>query len=270
AGLFPPSDPSLRDATPETVHSITLDDVRAYYRYAFRPDLATIVVIGNVSAAEARKTIEKYFGDWKTTGPKPSTELPSAPPNAASAVAVPDASRVQNSVILGETLALTRGDPDYYALSLGDAVLGGGFYSARLSIDLRKNSGLVYSVASNLQSGKTRSVYFVQYACDPENVSKAAKIVAEELDKMRTSAVPEAELGRVKALLLRHIPLSEASVAEIARGLIGRRDLGLPLNEPSIAAQRYVELSAEDVQAAFKRWIRPDDLVRVTQGPVPR
>jgi len=270
AALFPPSDPSLRDATPETVHSITLDDVRAYYHYAFRPDLATIVVIGNVSAAEARKTIEKYFGDWKTTGPKPPTDLPSAPPNAASAVAVPDASRVQNSVILGETLALTRSDPDYFALSLGDAVLGGGFYSARLSIDLRKNSGLVYSVASNLQSGKTRSVYFVQYACDPENVSKAAKIVAEELDKMRTSVVPEAELGRVKALLLRQIPLREASVAEIARGLIGRRDLGLPLNEPSIAAQRYVELSAEDVQAAFKRWIRPDDLVRVTQGPVPR
>ncbi len=80
AALFPPSDPSLRDATPETVHSITLDDVRAYYRYAFRPDLATIVVIGNVSAAEARKTIERYFGDWNTTGPKPSTDLPAAPP----------------------------------------------------------------------------------------------------------------------------------------------------------------------------------------------
>ncbi len=270
AALFPASDPSLRDATPATVGSITLEDVRAYYRYAFRPDLTTIVVVGNVSADEARATIAKYFAGWSATGPKPPIDLPAAPPNAASTIAVPDASRVQDGVILAETVGLTRSDPDYYALALGDAVLGGGFYSTRFSIDLRKNSGLVYSVGSNLQSGKTRSVYFVQYACDPENVSKASNIVAKELEKMRTEAVSETELARVKALLLRQIPLQEGSVGAIAHGLIDRRDLDLPLDEPSIAAQRYIELTPMDVETAFKKWIRPDDLVRVSQGPAPQ
>jgi zinc protease len=270
AGLFPASDPSLRDATPATVGSITIEDVRAYYRYAFRPDLTTIVVVGNVTAGEARATISKYFGEWSATGAKPPTDLPAAPPNAASAIAVPDASRVQDQVTLAETLGLTRIDPDYYALSLGDAVLGGGFYSTRLSIDLRKNSGLVYSVSSNLQAGKARSVYSVQYACDPGNVSKAAKIVADELEKMRTAAVPEAELTRVKGLLLRQIPLREGSVAALARGMIGRRDSDLPLDEPSIAAQRYIELGPAEVEAAFKKWIRPVELVRVSQGPSPQ
>jgi len=64
--------------------------------------------------------------------------------------------------------------------------------------------------------------------------------------------------------------LSEASVEGIARGLLGRSDLGLPLDEPTIAAHRYIDLGPEDVQAAFRKWIRADDLVRVSEGPAPQ
>jgi zinc protease len=71
-------------------------------------------------------------------------------------------------------------------------------------------------------------------------------------------------------MLIRQIPLSESSVDDIAHGLIERTDLGLPLDEPSLAARRYVELGADQVQAAFAKWIRPADMVRVTQGPAPR
>ena len=267
--LFPKSDPSLREATPATTRSLTPDDVRAYYHYAFRPDLTTIVVIGKITPDEARTTIGKYFGEWSTQGPKPATDLPAVPPNAAGAIAVPDASRVQDSVVLAQTLALTRGDSDYYPLQLGSAVLGGGFYSTRLSIDLRKNAGLVYSVGANLQAGKTRSVYMVNYACDPINVSRAGAIVTRDIKAMQIAPVGEHELTRAKALLLRRIPLSEASVDQIAGGLIARRDFDLPLNEPTLAARRYIELNSADVQNAFKKWLRPDDMVRVTQGPTP-
>ena len=268
--LFPESDPSLREATAKTVGSLTLDDVKAYYRYAFRPDLTTIVVIGKVTPDQAAQTIEKYFGDWKATGPKPPTDLPAVPPNAASVVAVPDATRVQDNVLLGEALTLTRHDPDYYPLELGNAVLGGGFYSARLSVALRKKTGLVYSVGSFLQSGANRSAYLIEYASDPQNVEKAAVIVRQELEGMQTAAVPAEELDRVKAMLLRQIPLSESSVNAIARGFIARTNIDLPLDEPTIAARRYIALSPEDVQAAFRKWVRPKDLARVSQGPVPR
>jgi zinc protease len=269
AALYTADDPSLRDATPESVRALTLDQVRTYYRTVFRPDLTTIVVIGKITPELARAEIEKYFGGWQANGPMPQTDLPVAPPNRPAAVAVPDDSRVQDNVILAQDLAMNRSDPDYYALQLGNAVLGGGFYSTRLSIDLRKNSGLVYSVSSQLQSGRTRSAYLVQYACDPQNVGKAAGIVASELKKMQSAAVGADELGRAKTLLLRQIPLSEASIGEIARGYLDRRDLELPLDEPTIAARRYIELSPAAVQAAFQKWIRPDDLVRVNQGPPP-
>ncbi len=268
--LFPASDPSLRDATEESVRALTLDDVRAYYRKVFRPDLTTIVVIGNITPEQARAAIEKHFGAWTDVGPKPDTDLPTASPNHAALLAVPDASRVQDNVVLATNMALKRSDPDYYALALGNAALGGGFYSTRLSIDLRKNLGLVYSVGASLQAGRTRGVYFVQYACDPENVTKAAQIVGQEIKTMQTAPVTADELLRVKALLLRQIPLSESSIGGIAGGFLSSREMDLPLDEPAIAAQHYFALSAGDIQAAFAKWMRPDDLVRVTQGPEPK
>ncbi|HEU4623223.1 MAG TPA: pitrilysin family protein [Steroidobacteraceae bacterium] len=268
--LFSASDPSVRMATPESVNALTLDAVRSYHRAVFRPDLTTIVVIGKVAPREARATIEKYFGAWRASGPPPVIDLPPARPNGPDTIVVPNASRVQDVVILAEDLALTRSDPDYYPLALGNAVLGGGFYSTRLSIDLRKNSGLVYSVGSMLEAGRTRSIYAVQYASDPQNVSKAAGIVTREIEALQKSPPTAEELARVKASLVRQIPLSEASIGDIAGGLLGRIDLGLPLDEPTIAARRYVALSGADVQAAFRKWMRPHDFVRVSEGPPPQ
>ncbi len=148
--LFPATDPSLRDATAKSVSSLTMADLKAYYTKVFRPDETTIVVMGKITPEEAEAAVLRSFGAWKAVGPKPQTDLPAAPPNKAVVVAVPDHSRVQDSVMLAETMGLTRTDPSYYALKLGNAVLGGGFYSTRLSIDLRKNAGLVYTVDSSL------------------------------------------------------------------------------------------------------------------------
>jgi zinc protease len=101
-------------------------------------------------------------------------------------------------------------------------------------------------------------------------VSKAADIAVREVKAMQTAPATQDELVRIKAMLIRQIPLGESSVDEIAHGLVGRADIGLPLDEPTIAARRYVELAGNDVQAAFSKWMRPDDMVRVTQGPTPQ
>lgn len=270
AALFPKDDPSLREATPATVGAITLADVRAYHRAAFRPDLATIVVIGNIAPEQAQAVIRKHFGAWSATGPKPPTELPPVPPNRPAVVDVPDASRVQNSVQVAETLGLARSHPDYYALRLGNSILSGSFYSTRLTRDLRKDAGLVYYVGSELEVGKTRAVFAVQYACDPQNVARVHDIVVRELEAMQQAPVTPDELRRAKQYLLRQIPLNEADVTAIAQGMLERARLDLPLDEPTLAARRYLALDAKAVQAAFAKWLRPKDLARVSQGPAGR
>jgi len=268
--LFPKDDPARRETTPDSVQSLTLQEVRHYYESAFRPDLTTIVVIGKVVPESVVTVISKYFGDWKAEGEKPNTLFPPAPANSMSATHVPDASRVQDKITLAETLPLTRTNEDYYALQLGNHVLGGGFYATRLYRDLREKSGLVYFVNSTFNVGLTRGVYQVEYACDPPNVSKARAVVLRDLKDLQTKKVTARELYQAKLMLLRDIPLSESSVDSIAQNWLAYSTLGLPLDEWVHAGRIYVKLNAKDVLSAFAKWLRANDLVEVTQGPTPK
>lgn len=266
-GLFPNDDPLLRKATPRSILSLTLQDVRRYHSTVFHPDLTTIVIIGRTTPESARAIVARHFGDWKAQGPKPQTLLPAVPPNRPSTTAVPDKSMIQEEVILAETLGLNRTHPDYYALELGNHVLGGAFYSTRLYQDLREKTGLVYTVSSSFNMGLTRSVYSVSFGCEPKNVLRARDIVVENLRRMQNTAVPAADLNQARALLLREIPLSESSADRIAGWLLYCSEHDLPLDESIRAAHRYLALSPEQVRDAFKKWVRPGGLVQVTQGP---
>ncbi len=268
--LLPANDPALREATPQTVSSLTLDDMRQYYAKTLRPDLTTIVVIGDINPADARRVVEKWFGGWKASGPKPDVDLPRVPDNKASAASVPDPSQLQDSVNLSEMVGITRFDPDYYPLQLGNHVLGGGFYATRLYHDLRQVTGYVYNVDVRLNAQKTRTIYTVTYACDPQNVSKARDLIRRDLIAMRQEDVTPAELQQAKALLLRQIPLAESSENSVAGGLLARAQLGLPLDEPVRGAQLYFSMSADQVRAAFQKWIRPDEFVQIVRGPGPQ
>jgi len=180
---------------------------------------------------------------------------------------VPDASRVQDEVKLAVTLGLTRSNPDYYALQLGNHVLSGAFYATRLYHDLREEAGLVYTVESALDMGKTRSIFEVYYACDPQNVAKARALVLNDLRQMQNVPVTNTELQQARTLVITRMLLGQSSVDDIAGQLLDLSIRGLPLNEPVLAGRRYVEMTAEQVQAAFKKWLRPDDFVQIVRGP---
>ena len=265
--LLPNGDPSRREVTPNTVEAITLDDLRQYHAKTIRPDLTTIVVIGDVSAEEGRTVIQKWFGSWKASGTPPETTLAPVPANQVSAANVPDPSELQDNVTLAEQLELNRYSQDYYALDLGNHVLGGGFYATRLYHDLRQVTGYVYNVDVHFDATRSRARYSVTYASDPKNSSKARALIVRDLSDMQTTEVTPGELQQAKALLLRQIRLRESSEDAVAGGLLARAQMDLPLDEPSRAARRYLDLTAAQVQAAFRKWLRPDGFVEVTRGP---
>lgn len=269
-GLLPKGDAGLRETTPRSVEAITLDDVKRYHSAAIRPDLTTIVVIGDVSPEDARTVIQTWFGGWKASGPAPEVTLPPVPPNNVSAVDVPDPSELQDNVTMAEQLELNRYNPDYYALELGNHVLGGGFYATRLYHDLRQVTGYVYNVDLHFDATRSRATYSVTYACDPQNSSKARSLIARDLSDMQTTDVTPGELHQAKALLLRQIPLRESSEDSVAGGLLARAQMDLPLDEPVQASSHYFGLTAEQVKAAFQKWIRPQGFVQVIRGPSPQ
>ena len=270
AALLPPSDPLLREITPKTVSGIVYSDLAAYMNKVYRPDLTTIAIIGDITPERARAVIEKYFGGWRASGPKPDVVLSAVPGNKPGAVHVPDKSQVQDSVTLALQLEMNRFSPDYYPLQLGNHVLGGGFYATRLFRDLRQKAGLVYSIDDSLSASQTRASYSIDFGCDPRNVSKARGLVDGELRAMRSYNVNPTELQQAKALLLRQIPLSESSEDAIAGGFLARSRMGLPLDEPHRAAERYFTMNADEVRKAFAKHVNPADFVQVVRGPAPQ
>ena len=268
--LVPPKDPLLRETTPQTISSLKYEDTQHFYNQAFRPDLTTIAVIGDITPEEARNVIEKYFGTWQATGEKPNVTLPPVPGSKPSAVNVPDPSSVQDQVQLAQELEMNRFSPDYYALRLGNHVLAGGLYATRLWRDLRQKTGYVYSIDDSIEAGETRATYAIDFGCDPKNVSKARTLIDQELVDMAQTNVTPGELQQAKALILRQIPLAESSEDAVAGGFIARARIGLPLDEPFHAATKYFAMSADEVRAAFAKWVKPSDFVQVVRGPAPQ
>ncbi len=244
--------------------------MQKYYAASYRPDLTTITVIGDITAEEARAAIEKWFGGWKVEGAKPDVVLPPVPGSRPSAANVPDPSSVQDQVQLAQELEMNRFSPDYYALRLGNHVLGGGFYATRLYRDLRQKAGYVYNIDNSLDASESRATYMIEFGCDPKNVSKARTMVDQEIDNMAKADVSPGELQQAKALILRQIPLAESSEDAVAAGYIARSRIGLPLDEPYHAAEKYFSMTADQVRAAFAKWIKPGDFVQIVRGPAPQ
>ena len=226
------------------------------------------MVVGKVDVATAQRVVTEYFGGWKAPGKAAPTELPPIPLNRPSKAVVPDDSRKQDKVDLSETLGLNRLDPDYYALDLGNAVLGGGFNASRLYDDLRVHGGLVYYVWSHLDLDRTRGTYTVEFGCDPPNVARVRAVVARELTRMARTPVTAVELERARSIRVRQAALEDAGVGQLADGLLTPAAWAC-LDEPrwrlgtSSPWMRRRSGRPSEVD-------RPGRLVEVVQGPAPR
>jgi zinc protease len=268
--LYPAGDPTQRFATPQTVGRLTLSDVKSWFAAAYRPDLTTVVVIGDTTPEAAKALFERYFGDWKATGPKPDLDLPAVAQNAPSRVEVPATGRVQSSVRLIETMPLVRSDPAWAQLKLANAVLTGGFYSSLLYHDLREVHGYAYSIESRVEADKTRATFGFEYGCDPQNVVPAESQITTVLAQIQRDPIEADRLLRSKALLIGEVPIREASYDGVTEQLLNYASLGLPLNQNVIDAQAELDATAQSVRSALEKYVRPNDFVRVVTGPAAR
>ncbi|KRE89459.1 peptidase [Frateuria sp. Soil773] len=270
-GLYPAGDPALREATPGTVNALTLKDVRDYFARVYRPDMTTIVVVGDVAPQQAKAVVEEYFGAWKAVGTKPDVIPKPVPVNPSSYTAVPNDYASQDDVLLGQMLDLDLHDPDRYALELGNDVLGGGgAFSSRLMLEIRVKHGYAYGAYSSMEFDRSRSTFYVGYGSDPSKVAPVDKLVKENLMLMQSSLLKPDELTNAKQARIRSIPLDVSSVDGIAKSLLKWSYQGEPLNEPMVAAEHYLALTAQQVRDAFAKYVKPAHLVQVVQGPVPK
>lgn len=267
--LAPANDPSLRETTPQSLSSLTLKDVQDFYHAAYRPDLTTIVVIGDITPDHAKDSVEKAFAGWKAVGPKPVTDLPPRPQNKPSKAVIDDPGRVQDSVYLAQTVADGIRNPDRFALEVGNEILGSGFAS-RLMQDLRVRTGMVYTTGSDFGWSANRGAFVITYGSDPDKTTKARDAALRNVTAMQNTPVSSEELLNAKTSILRAIPMDRASFGGIAGQYLELATLGLPLDEPDRRANAVYTMTAKQVQEAFHRWARPADMAQIIRGPVPK
>jgi zinc protease len=227
------------------------------------------VVVGDVTPESARAVVEKYFGAWMAQGPKPDVIAPKVPLNPPGYATVANPYASQDSVVIGQVLDVDLRDPDRYALQLGNDILGGNGFASRLMQDIRVGHGYAYGAASNLQVDRSRSVFSIEYGSDPGKVAPVDELLLADVKAMQEAPVNADELANARQFEIRSIPLEVRSVERIAAALVGWSYRGEPLDQPMVAARRFLRIGPAEIQAAFRKHLQPGHFMQVVEGPAP-
>jgi zinc protease len=148
-------------------------------------------------------------------------------------------------------------------------VLGGNGFASRLMADIRVKHGYAYGAGSGMRFDRSRSIFFIQYGSDPQKVSAVDDLIRKNLLDMQNTPVQDSELTNARQYEIRSIPIGVASVDSISRSLLTWAWHDEPLDQPMVAAKYYLQLTPAQVQAAFKKYLHPQNLMQVVQGPPP-
>ncbi len=264
--LLAGDDPTLRQATSQSIGDISQADLLAYTQRYWRPDLTTIAVAGNLSPQRVRSALESAFGSWQVSGAKPDPHLMPMPP-AASGHDYIGTTANQVYIRLGQP-ALSRSNPDYNTFLLLNQILGGsGDFESRLWQELRQKRGLVYSVSSTLDSDNDRGDFRIELNASPERVVEAVEFVRQELQRLQDAPVSQTELDEAKVRLVSNALLDEASSSGQAKQLMDIASNALPLNYYATMNERFARITPADVQRVAREYLHPSRLVEVYAGP---
>jgi zinc protease len=264
--LLAGGDPALRQATPQSVASISREDLLAYAAEYWRPDLTTVAVVGDLSPQRVRAALEASFGSWPLGGPRPDPRLMPMPPASSGHDYIGTAAN-QVFIRLGQP-AISRSSQDYDTFAVLNQILGGsGAFESRLWQELRQKRGLVYSVNSSLESDADRGDLRVELNASPQRVVEAVALVREELRRLQEQPVSATELQEAKVRLVSNALLDEASSSGQAKQLLDIAVNGLPLDYYRTLNERFARITAADVQRVARAYLRPESLVEVYAGP---
>lgn len=269
--LYPPGDPHLRHATAKSLSAITITDVKNWYTFAYRPDLTTVSVVGDVTPAQVKAAFSQYFGAWKANGLTPAMDYPDlhggrGVPTAKSTT-ITSTTNKQADVTLTQRLSLRRGDRDVVALDLANTMLSGEGTGSMLFHDVRKTHGYVYSIDSSLRVTESGSTFALNFASDMKNVDAAQGAATATLQRLRQLPPSDADLTLAKAMLLARYAMSLDSYDGVASRLLAAARNRSGSNDLSRYYARVIATTPQDVQRAMNRWIDPGTFTRVIVAP---
>ncbi len=245
--------------TEATVEAVTLEDCKNYFSTYFRPNIAYMVVIGDITTKDAKKKLSKALKGWKAAEVPSHDYEKTAVPAAGRIVMVDKPSAVQSVVWLGNVIDLPQGHPDIEPLRVANQILGGGM-SGRLFTNLREDKAFTYGAYSSFGVDQLNSTFGASAKVRNEVTDSAIVEFLYEIGRMRTEEVSNEDLIAAKASLSGAFGRSLESTSSAANFALNIARYGLPSDYYNNYLARLEAVTAEDVMRVSVRYMRTDNL----------
>jgi zinc protease len=266
--LYGPGDPYAREPSAGSIRAVTAADLRAYGRKDVRPDLTVITIAGDVDPETVHAKMLAAFGDWRAEGAKPNLN-PGPLPLPHPAIRYIVTNRAYAQARLGAP-AVSHGSADFPALSVLDEILGaGGAFDTRLVETLHTRLGLAYRADSVLHSDRYRGTFEFGLSASPKNLAAAVAGLRSELTRLHSDPVGPFELSRARTKIVAGGFVSEEST-QVVTSRVQKMGLdGLPLDYEQTLPAAYAKLDGATLLSAATKYLHPENLVEVYEGPQP-
>jgi len=257
--------PFTGTGTEESVNKMTRADLVKFHDTWYRPNNATLLVVGDTTLAEVKPKLEKLFASWKP-GDVPRKNIGTVPQPAKDVVYLIDRPGSGQSVIFGAQLAPPRNDPDAVPMQIVNDVFGGTF-SSRINMNLREDKHWSYGVFSTLQSAVGQRPYMsvspVQTDKTKESISE---LVKEYTNLVGAKPISADELRDAQTNSTLGLPGSFETVGQLAGAYTTILEYNLPEDYYNTYTQKVMGMTPDSANALARKMVQPDHLIWVVVG----
>ncbi len=266
AVTYGPEHPYSEITTEESLDNVTRDKIVQYYRDHFKPNVAYLVIVGDMDVDEARMVAETYFGSWEP-GEVPRRTYPTPVSPAGNRVAFADRSgAIQSVVMVTHPVVLTPGHPDAIKVSVMNSILGVGGFSGRLLQNLREDKGYTYGAYSMLSTDRLVSRFMARTEVRNEVTDSTVTEILYEMRRLIDEPVDENDLQLIQNFMTGSFARSLESPRTMARFALNIARYDLPEDYYVTYLEKLNAVTIEDVQEMAAKYLDPDNAIIVVAG----
>ena len=251
----------LIEGSVETIEGIKRDDLLRFYSDYFLTNNSIVSIAGDLTADELNSLMKKYLSDWRKVD-LPLKTVSLLEGKKIKKVVKIERDLTQANMILGQT-GISRDNPDYYAISVMNYILGGGGFSSRLMQSIRYNMGLAYDVDSSFISNKEGGMFQVEVQTKNESTNLVISEVLKQMERMRKEYVSAEDLSEAKSYLTGSFPRRLDTNRKIADFLAYVEFYNLGLDYVEKYPDYINSVTKEDVIRVARKYLAPENYVLV-------
>jgi zinc protease len=257
--------PLTGSGTESSVSKLTREDLAKFHETWFKPNHATLIVVGDTTLGELTPKLEKLLDGWKR-GDVPAKNIGKVEYQPKPVVYLLDRPGALQSVILAGEIAPPRNNPDEIAIEAMNDVLGGNF-GARINMNLREDKHWSYGASSFYWDARGQRPFVIFAPVQTDKTKESMAEIDKEVRGILGAKPPTAEeLAKVQANETLSLPGSRETMTEVANSIETLVEYGLPDDYYDKYAGRVRALQVSDIEAIAKRVVQPDHLVWVVVG----